>query len=207
MKKPLNIYIALLVCLCLIAISLRIDIPADHTNIPIPGTEIPVFSTASPIDRTDTAKEITDIPSVSTATPIHGTDTPIDLTDTPTDVYPDGNSYYVSTTGDDNNLGTETTPWRTISHGVTQITAGDTLYIRGGTYQEMVIIDVDGTEFNPILISGFPGEEVVIDGKGNTLPEHGSGAYLVRIEGDYVTFSNATVQDFRRAWDRSIWKP
>ena len=59
----------------------------------------------------------------------------------------------------------------------------------------MVIIDVDGTESKPILISGFPGEEVVIDGKGNTLPEHGSGAYLVRIEGDYVTFSNATVQD------------
>ena len=186
MNKLLNIYIVFFVCLCLIAISLHIDNQTNHTDIPISNTDYPV-------DRTDTPIENTDTPIDSTDTPIDGTDTLLDSTDFPTGIPPDRNTYYVSTTGHDNNPGTVTAPWRTISYGVTHINAGDTLYIRGGTYQEMVHIHVDGTESNPIMISGYPGEAVIVDGKENTLPEHGSGAYLVRIEGDYVTFSNSTV--------------
>jgi hypothetical protein len=188
MNKALNIYIAVFVCLCLIAISINIDIPTDYTDIPISSTDYPVYSTVTPIDNNHT-------PIDGTATPIIGSATQIDSTNIPTEISPETTTYYVSTTGNNDNPGTVTAPWRTISYGVSHIIRGDTLYIRGGTYQEMVHIDVNGTESNPIMISGYPGEAVIIDGKGNTLPEHGSGAYLVRIDGDYVTFNNTTVQD------------
>jgi hypothetical protein len=188
MKKPLYIYIALVVCLCLIAISINIDIPTDHTDISRSRTDYPVYSTDTPVGNTHT-------PIDGTATPIIGGATQIESTDIPTEISPERNTYYVSTTGNDDNPGSVTAPWRTISYGVSHITRGVTLYIRGGTYQEMVLIEVDGTESYPIMISGYPGEAVIIDGKGNTLPEHGSGAYLVRIDGDYVTFNNTTVQD------------
>src|SRR5689334_9873609 len=48
-------------------------------------------------------------------------------------------TYYVSTTGSDNNNGTSlSTPWRTINKAAQTMVAGDTVYIRGGTYRESV---------------------------------------------------------------------
>ena len=46
--------------------------------------------------------------------------------------------FFVSTTGNNNNSGTIDSPWRTIQYGLDQITAGDTLDIRGGVYYEKV---------------------------------------------------------------------
>lgn len=47
--------------------------------------------------------------------------------------------YYVSTTGNDNNNGTSLSmPWRTINKAAQTMFAGDTVYIRGGTYRESV---------------------------------------------------------------------
>src|SRR4051812_48525845 len=41
---------------------------------------------------------------------------------------------YVSTTGNDRNAGTIGAPWLTLRYAVSRLKAGDTLYIRGGTY-------------------------------------------------------------------------
>ena len=43
--------------------------------------------------------------------------------------------YYVATTGSDTNAGTMTTPFATLQRGVTAAAAGDTVFIRGGTYR------------------------------------------------------------------------
>ena len=43
-------------------------------------------------------------------------------------------NYYVATTGNDSNPGTITQPWATWQKGFNSISAGDILYIRGGTY-------------------------------------------------------------------------
>src|SRR5215217_7462682 len=43
-------------------------------------------------------------------------------------------TYYVATTGSDANPGSQSQPFRTIDKGVSMLHAGDTLYIRGGTY-------------------------------------------------------------------------
>ena len=43
------------------------------------------------------------------------------------------NTYYVATSGNDSSSGTMGAPWLTLGHAATQLHAGDTLLIRGGT--------------------------------------------------------------------------
>jgi hypothetical protein len=66
--------------------------------------------------------------------------------------------------GDDDAAGTEQAPWRTLRHACRQLSPGDTLYLRGGTYYERVPITVSGTDAAPITIGSYPGELAVIDG-------------------------------------------
>src|SRR5262249_45232346 len=51
-----------------------------------------------------------------------------------TAITPTGNTYYVATNGNDSNPGTISQPFRTIKKGIGILNAGDTLYIRSGTY-------------------------------------------------------------------------
>ena len=66
--------------------------------------------------------------------------------------------------GHDENEGTVNAPWKTISHSLTQLEAGDTLYLRGGTYFENVYCAVAGSEKAPITIRSYPKERAIIDG-------------------------------------------
>lgn len=75
-------------------------------------------------------------------------------------------NYYVAKNGSNSNSGTSlSTPFLTISHAISQINAGDRIYIRRGIYHEAIIIDnIDSTLGNETLISNYNNEEVVIDG-------------------------------------------
>ena len=75
-------------------------------------------------------------------------------------------TYYVSKSGSNSNNGTSiNTPFLTISHAISQISAGDIIYIRGGTYHENVQIDnIDATSGNETLIQNYNNEQVIIDG-------------------------------------------
>ncbi len=74
-------------------------------------------------------------------------------------------NYYVSTTGNDLNSGSLTAPFMTIQKGVDNLFPGDTLFIRGGSYHEKVIIDQKhGIENYPIVITAYQNEEVLLDG-------------------------------------------
>ncbi len=82
---------------------------------------------------------------------------------------PAGPIYYVdSAKGSDANPGSETEPWQTINHGLSQLQAGDTLAIREGIYFENLYCAVAGTPEKPITVRAYPGEQVIIDG---SLPE------------------------------------
>lgn len=92
---------------------------------------------------------------------------------------------YVATNGNDNvsyDANSISSPWRTILHGVYNLRAGDTLYIRGGTYtpQYSMVVKNDaanqqdgnpneamnaesGTAANPVRITSQPGELVTIN--------------------------------------------
>lgn len=49
-------------------------------------------------------------------------------------------SRYVSVTGNDQNKGTESQPFRTISRALDAISAGDTIFVREGAYHEKLLI-------------------------------------------------------------------
>ena len=71
----------------------------------------------------------------------------------PDQVSPQGNTYYVapaSLGGSDSNPGTWDDPWETIQHAADTLVAGDTVYIRAGTYQEQVIAQNAGSAGNYI---------------------------------------------------------
>ena len=80
-------------------------------------------------------------------------------------------SYYVAKTGNDSNPGTEAQPWLTIQKAADTLAAGDTVYIRSGTYNERVTPANSGSAGNYITYAAYPGETVTIDGTGVDLPE------------------------------------
>lgn len=70
---------------------------------------------------------------------------------------------YVATTGNDGNLGTISQPWRTIASSASRLSAGDTLYVRGGTYFESPNVSARGTATSPVVIRSYPGEAAILD--------------------------------------------
>jgi hypothetical protein len=73
-------------------------------------------------------------------------------------------TYYVATNGNDGNPGTSTKPWRTVAYATNQMGAGDTTYVRGGTYKEGPIrFRKSGTSSAPIKLLSAPGEFPIID--------------------------------------------
>ncbi|MFI3269724.1 MAG: right-handed parallel beta-helix repeat-containing protein [Rikenellaceae bacterium] len=74
-----------------------------------------------------------------------------------------GTSYYVATTGDDSNDGSQERPFRSISKAAAIMEAGDECVIRGGVYREIVTPLNSGEEGRPITFRNFEGERVVVD--------------------------------------------
>ena len=103
---------------------------------------------------------------------------------------PLGKDYYVSTSGSDSSNGlTLGTAWRTIIHAASQVSAGDTVWIEDGTYNEAgkVNIYANGTDINPITFKAYNGSPLI----------SGSGIW---IWGSYIN-----IQDLRiTSSDRGI---
>jgi hypothetical protein len=96
-------------------------------------------------------------------------------------------SCYVSTTGNDSSgTGTLANPWQTIQHGIDQLSAGSTLYVRGGMYNEIVTISSSGTAGNPKTIKAYTGETAILDGTGLADPGYLVGMILLE-NASYVT--------------------
>src|SRR4026209_1660163 len=57
-----------------------------------------------------------------------------------------GTVYYVSTTGNDSNPGSSSAPFRTFSKAASMLSAGSTLYILPGTYNEQLKILNSGAD-------------------------------------------------------------
>lgn len=78
-----------------------------------------------------------------------------------------GNEYYVSKTGNDSNPGTKELPWLTLQKAANTVNGGDTIYVRGGTYNEAVrFYYKTNTTGQYMTLTSYPGEEVIIDGAG-----------------------------------------
>lgn len=123
-----------------------------------------------------------------------------------------GNTYYVATTGNNANSGTISAPWGTWNYAFNQLIAGDTLYIRGGTYQPtgtfsdagfgdafnaVTIHNKNGTALNRIVVMGYPGERAILDGVNVTQGADTCGRHGIKMTySDYWTFRNFEITGF-----------
>ena len=73
-------------------------------------------------------------------------------------------TYYVSTHGDNSAQGTETHPWKTVTWAAGRAGAGDTVYVREGTYREKIVLANTGAKGAYLTFAAYPGELVTIDG-------------------------------------------
>ncbi len=91
-----------------------------------------------------------------------------------------GGVYYVATDGDDDNVGSEAQPWRTVQHAADMVAAGDTVTIRGGFYNEAVFINVSGSAAGgTITFESYEGETAVLDGTGLSNPDGDIGIEII----------------------------
>jgi hypothetical protein len=113
-------------------------------------------------------------------------------------------TYYVATNGDDSrSCGTAqniSTPKATITNGAACLSGGgDTLLIRGGTYNEVVSTPiVSGTSWNnPVWVGAYQSEGVTVVGNGgdHTMAVGGGGDYIIfdhlSVRGDYTLYAIA----------------
>jgi hypothetical protein len=81
-------------------------------------------------------------------------------------VFAAGTTYYVAKNGLDSNPGTLAQPWLTIQKAISTMVAGDTTYVRAGTYAEMVTAKRSGKLDNYITLKAYQNENVAIDATG-----------------------------------------
>jgi hypothetical protein len=100
--------------------------------------------------------------------------------------------YYVDKlSGNDENNGTSTSSaWKTIQKSFERATPNSIVFIRGGTYNENLFLEVQGTLGNPIEYRNYQNENVMIDGTGTSENE------LIYIENkSNLIFRNLTIQN------------
>ena len=80
-----------------------------------------------------------------------------------------GNSYYVAPapTGNDSNDGSFASPFQTIHQAAATVVAGDTVYVRAGTYAADIGVNTSGSSENYITFRNYDNEIPVIEGGGN----------------------------------------
>ncbi len=110
-------------------------------------------------------------------------------------------SFYVSTTGSDSNPGTQTAPWRTVQHAADTVRAGSTVNVRGGVYEELVIIKASGNATDGfITFQSYPGETAVLDATHFT-PSGRQGVVTIHNQ-SYVRIEDFEIRNFHTAEHR-----
>ena len=107
-------------------------------------------------------------------------------------------SFFVATTGMDSSPGTQSAPWRTIQHAADTAHAGSTVYVRGGTYEELVHINVSGNANDGfITFKSYPGEIAILD--ATRLTPAGRQGVLTIQDHSYVRIEGLEIRNFRTA--------
>jgi len=74
-------------------------------------------------------------------------------------------TYYVATTGNDSNPGTQAAPFKTVRKAGLVADPGDTVYVRGGTYYtDPIPLAKIGSATSRIVFKAYPGEKAILDG-------------------------------------------
>ena len=115
-------------------------------------------------------------------------------------------TYYVATNGNDSNPGTEARPWESVDKAADTMVAGDTVYVKQGTYSGFDVTE-SGTADNYISYLAYPGDTPKIgqiyfqygasynkfDGFEITNPS--GGGVQMNNNNDYNIISNCYIHD------------
>lgn len=107
------------------------------------------------------------------------------------------NALYVSPDGDDRNNGTISSPFQTVQKALNVVSAGQTIYLRNGTYTASLKFKKSGTKGNYITLRNYPGEKPYLTMKNgvNGAILHLAGHDYIKIEGlEIGGFSSAIAQ-------------
>lgn len=114
--------------------------------------------------------------------------------------------HYCAPDGDDvTGDGSYANPWQTLTKAVSEATAGDTVYFRGGVYDfddYTYINGKNGTGASPICFFNYPGETPIFDytsyvASGNNFAIHMNNS-------DYIYFRGITVRNVNQAYDQNF---
>ena len=111
-------------------------------------------------------------------------------------------TYYVSTTGNNNWAGTLAAPWLTWEKAFNTVSAGDTVFFRGGIYYmnandgDGYSLTADGTASDPICLFSFPNEVPILDGINITSKSGSEGAFgISAYQMNYVHIKGLTIRN------------
>ncbi len=113
-----------------------------------------------------------------------------------------GTVYYVATNGSDANSGSLQQPWRTIAKANQELRAGDTAYVRAGSYDEYIEPEHSGTAGSKITYASYQNETVTLRGQAGTdkLVALPSQSYVV-VDGFTLKYGHAPPGgDMRWPW-------
>lgn len=108
------------------------------------------------------------------------------------------NAIYVSENGSDDNSGTADKPFGTIQKALDTAEAGETIYIREGSYSALNTFSSSGTKGKYITLRNYPGETPKITMSG-------SDGALISLDGnDYIIIEGLEICDFSSAFAYGI---
>jgi hypothetical protein len=121
-------------------------------------------------------------------------------------------TYYVSTSGNDSNNGSLSSPFATIQRAANVAVAGDFVQVRAGTYYQKFAPVNSGTSTAYITYMPYPGESAIIDGTGVPLSSSGYQEGLIQIVGkSYIRIQGFTIRNSSyhginiRLSDSGVW--
>ena len=100
-----------------------------------------------------------------------------------------GAQLFVATNGSNSNSGSLTQPFATIQHALYIMAAGDTVWVRSGTYNEKLVWKTGGTNLKTALLSAYLSEQVIVNGTNQ------SGLAMLYIASkSFIKIQNLTFQ-------------
>jgi hypothetical protein len=106
--------------------------------------------------------------------------------------------FYVSTTGNDSNPGTEKEPFLTLQHAADAVKPGQIVNVRGGMYCERLTVHSSGNPEEYITFRSQPGELAVLDGNCLT-PDVGDSAMILLHNVSYIKIQGFEIRNYKTA--------